>query len=627
MTLSLQRTILALLATTALAACTTPGEPLRPNFPVRSEPEAPPPAAEPPPPAPAEDAPLAPSAPAPVESRPLQQLPPAQPAAPPPRAEPTYRTVTTRSVTGKVVAAEGRSTTYTVEKGDSLIGIARKLDTTVDQLREDNDIKGSNIRPGQKLKGPRSDAKAYVVESGDTLFAIGRRFGVSADALAEENDFSRNAALKVGQRVRLPEGFRDRGPITSTTRTVVDAGEPPPPPSRPAPAPERSAPPPERAAPTPSRSAPPAAAPRAEPAYRTVTSRAVTGRVVEVEGKPVTYTVKKGDNLTEIASKLDTTIEQLRKDNRLKGSNIQPGDRLQGPAQSAKAYVVGSGDTLDLIARRFSVTAAALRSENGLSRNASVRAGQRLRLPDGYRDRGPITQTSRVAVEPPPGAPAPRAAEAAPEPRAPEPRAPEPRAPEPRATAPTPPPSRPEPTPALPSRPQPYSPSTSRPTTPSRPYTAPSAPPVAGPTAAPPVSDSQISQLGRGRFLWPVQGEILSGFGAKPGNQRNDGVNIRAKAGDPVRAAAAGEVVYAGDQVPGFGNLVLIKHEDGWVTAYGHLSRVDVKMTGKVTQGQQIGQAGATGGVSEPQVHFEVRYAPSPLDRARPIDPALVLPR
>ncbi|RYG03674.1 MAG: M23 family metallopeptidase, partial [Caulobacteraceae bacterium] len=103
--------------------------------------------------------------------------------------------------------------------------------------------------------------------------------------------------------------------------------------------------------------------------------------------------------------------------------------------------------------------------------------------------------------------------------------------------------------------------------------------------------------------------------------------NIRVSTGEPVRAAAAGDVVYAGDQVPGFGNLVLVKHADGWVTAYGHMSRVDVKMQQKITQGQQIGQAGSTGGVTEPQLHFEVRYAPTPQDRARPIDPKLVLPK
>ncbi|MCR5879912.1 LysM peptidoglycan-binding domain-containing protein [Phenylobacterium sp. J367] len=549
--------------------------------------------------------PISQAQPAPVESRPLEQLPPAASPAPqpaPPRAEPTYRTATTRSVTGRVVDAEGRSTTYTVERGDSLIAIARKLDTTVDQLRDDNGIEGSNIRPGQKLKGPRTDAKAYVVASGDTLFAIARRFGVTADAIAEENDIGRNAPLKVGQRLRLPEGFRDRGPIVTTTRTVVEAGEPQAAPATPPPPPSRE---PERAAPPPTRPAPePAAEP---PATRAVTTRSVTGRVIDVEGKPETYTVRKGDTLIEIARKLDTTVDQLRKDNRIRGSNIQPGDSLKGPRGAGKAYVAGSGDTLDLIARRFSVTAAALRSENGLGRNATIRAGQRIRLPSGYRDRGPVTQTTRQPVE-----------SSAPERAAPPVRTPPP-----------------EPTPALPPRPQPYTPpATSRPApppraTPSRPqpYTSPSAPPVAGPAIAPPVSDAQISQLGRGRFIWPIDGDLVSGFGPKPGNQRNDGINIRAKTGDAVRAAASGDVVYAGDQVPGFGNLVLIKHADGWVTAYGHLSRVDVKMTQKVTQGQQIGQAGSSGGVTEPQLHFEVRYAPSPLDRARPIDPALVLPK
>jgi murein DD-endopeptidase MepM/ murein hydrolase activator NlpD len=80
-------------------------------------------------------------------------------------------------------------------------------------------------------------------------------------------------------------------------------------------------------------------------------------------------------------------------------------------------------------------------------------------------------------------------------------------------------------------------------------------------------------------------------------------------------------VVYAGDQVPGFGNLVLIKHPDGWATAYSHLSRIDVKAQQKVTQGQQIGQAGISGGVPEPQLHFEVRYG------ARAVDPKMVLPK
>jgi murein DD-endopeptidase MepM/ murein hydrolase activator NlpD len=140
-------------------------------------------------------------------------------------------------------------------------------------------------------------------------------------------------------------------------------------------------------------------------------------------------------------------------------------------------------------------------------------------------------------------------------------------------------------------------------------------------SAAPAFSDSQVTQMAAGRFKWPLTGTILSDFGPKAGGQRNDGLDIQANAGDAVRAAADGDIVYAGDQVPGFGNLVLIKHADGWATAYGHLGRIDVKNQQKVTQGQQIGQAGQTGGVSEPQLHFEVRYG------SKAVDPKLALPK
>ncbi|WP_309091175.1 peptidoglycan DD-metalloendopeptidase family protein [Phenylobacterium sp.] len=385
----------------------------------------------------------------------------------------------------------------------------------------------------------------------------------------------------------------------------------------------------------------PAYTPPPAPTYRTVTTRSVTGKVVEVEGPAKTYTVKKGDNLEEIAEKLDTTVEQLAKDNKLKKPYvIHPGDDLKGPKTTAKAYTVGQGDTLFAIARRFSVTADALREENDLGRNATLRPGQKLRLPTGYKDKGPTVTTSRVQVDTPPRIPERPVSPARSEPRgtATQPLPPIGSQP-PRTTAPapetpvrtSPPPPREEPAPALPSRPQPYRPSASTPAP--RPYTPPATssanrPVITGaPVASPPVSDAQVSSLGRGRFVWPVQGEVLSGFGPKGPSQRNDGINIRGAAGDPVRAAAAGDVVYAGDQVPGFGNLVLVKHADGWVTAYGHLSRIDVKMQQRVTQGQQIGQVGQTGGVSEPQLHFEVRYAPTPEERARPIDPALVLPR
>ncbi|MGI9170708.1 MAG: peptidoglycan DD-metalloendopeptidase family protein, partial [Caulobacteraceae bacterium] len=157
----------------------------------------------------------------------------------------------------------------------------------------------------------------------------------------------------------------------------------------------------------------------------------------------------------------------------------------------------------------------------------------------------------------------------------------------------------------------------------SRPYQSVAPTPQAAPTASP----AAVIGAARGRFVWPARGDIISPFGVKGVGRRNDGVDIRSAQGTVVRAAAAGNVVYAGDQVPGFGNLVLVKHADGWVTAYAHLDKISVQMRQSVAQGQELGQVGSTGGVLEPQLHFEVRYAPTPADKARPVDPLLVLPK
>ena len=109
------------------------------------------------------------------------------------------------------------------------------------------------------------------------------------------------------------------------------------------------------------------------------------------------------------------------------------------------------------------------------------------------------------------------------------------------------------------------------------------------------------------KFLWPVSGEILSTFGPKKGGLHNDGINIKAKRGDKVKAADAGVVVYAGDDLKGYGNLLLIRHSGGWVTAYAHNDRLLVKRGDSVKKGAVIAWAGITGGVSEPQLHFEIR--------------------
>ena len=121
------------------------------------------------------------------------------------------------------------------------------------------------------------------------------------------------------------------------------------------------------------------------------------------------------------------------------------------------------------------------------------------------------------------------------------------------------------------------------------------------------------------QFRWPVDGRIVSGFGAKPGGRFNDGVNLKASAGAPVRAAGDGVVAYAGDAIPGFGNLLLIKHAGGWVTAYGHNEALLVARGKRVAQGDVVARAGATGAVTEPQVHFEMRRGRAAVDPARVI--------
>lgn len=121
------------------------------------------------------------------------------------------------------------------------------------------------------------------------------------------------------------------------------------------------------------------------------------------------------------------------------------------------------------------------------------------------------------------------------------------------------------------------------------------------------------------QFRWPVDGRILSGFGAKPGGRFNDGVNLKASAGAPVRAAGDGVIAYAGDAIPGFGNLVLIKHAGGWVTAYAHNEALLVARGKRVAQGDVIARAGETGSVSEPQVHFELRRGRTPVDPTKVI--------
>jgi len=116
------------------------------------------------------------------------------------------------------------------------------------------------------------------------------------------------------------------------------------------------------------------------------------------------------------------------------------------------------------------------------------------------------------------------------------------------------------------------------------------------------------------RFQWPVKGDIIVGFGPRDGGLQNDGINIRAGRGATVKAAESGVVAYAGNELRGFGNLLLIKHADGWVSAYAHNDALLVKTGDRVRRGQPISRVGSTGSVGQPQLHFELRRGTRAVD-------------
>ena len=122
-------------------------------------------------------------------------------------------------------------------------------------------------------------------------------------------------------------------------------------------------------------------------------------------------------------------------------------------------------------------------------------------------------------------------------------------------------------------------------------------------------------------FIWPVEGRLLSGFGPKSGGLYNDGINIRVKEGVHVKASASGRVVYADDDLEGYGNLVIIKHSNGYITAYAHNRELLVKQGDFVEQGEDIAVAGSTGNVRVSQLHFGIRKGKKPVNPVRYLKP------
>ena len=128
--------------------------------------------------------------------------------------------------------------------------------------------------------------------------------------------------------------------------------------------------------------------------------------------------------------------------------------------------------------------------------------------------------------------------------------------------------------------------------------------------AAPAEAAKPVAEAG---FRWPARGRVILGFGDKNG-VKSTGINISLPQGTPIKAAEAGVVAYAGSEVKGFGNLVMIRHSDGWVSVYGNASEIKVKRGDEIKRGQVIALSGQSGDVSAPQLHFELRKGSVPVD-------------
>ena len=370
---------------------------------------------------------------------------------------------------------------------------------------------------------------------------------------------------------------------------------------------------------------------------------AVGGRVV---------VLKSGDTLDALETKYGVPREQLLAANQMTspaqlkpgkivviprrvavapGETLPPAVAAIGPAPAADAplrpttmasagstYTVQPGDTLFTVARKNGTTVASLARLNGIETTASLTTGERLKLGGGASAtvasaQPQKTQPTQLGAPPktlgtltmkgtdgqPDGATA--QADAAPAAPAPGPRI------------------------------KLASPADTAATGSQYAANAPGAGTQAMPTipVAPQVSDQPAAQNASinpadtvadapsadgKQFRWPVRGRIISGFGTKPNGEKNDGINLAVPEGTSVKAIETGTVIYAGNELAGYGNLVLVRHAGGWVSAYAHNKDLMVKRGDTVQRGQTIAHAGMTGSVTSPQVHFELRQGAKPVN-------------
>ncbi len=313
-----------------------------------------------------------------------------------------------------------------------------------------------------------------------------------------------------------------------------------------------------------------------------------------------TIVIQQGDTLYSVAQRAGTTVPDLMHANGLNDpTNIRVGQSLRlpasssgqaagGPVRLASApaapiaapaavpaqnatrpmggfHTVEAGETVYSIARRYGVAPNTIIAGNELGANPQLRIGQRLAIPEPGQGAVPSQTVATTPVQP-----------------------------------------------------------AVQTTTTQQVTTAPVPAPGQVETSTPSPQPQQVS-LGQQTvpepkamqstsFRWPVRGRIISGFGEQTDAGVNDGIKIAVPAGTSIRAAENGVVIYAGNELQGFGNLILVRHAEGWVTAYAHNEEMLVSRGDEVQRGQIISRAGSTGEVSTPQLHFEVRRGSQPVD-------------
>ncbi|MBR2118817.1 MAG: peptidoglycan DD-metalloendopeptidase family protein [Pseudomonadota bacterium] len=302
-----------------------------------------------------------------------------------------------------------------------------------------------------------------------------------------------------------------------------------------------------------------------------------------------TIIVGTADTLEVISKRYNVPSSEILKANGYGGPRVlQPGQQLVIPRRMAQAtppalstapgtkvaaglpasvHVVKSGDTLMNLSRRHNIAPAQLAAANNIPVTTQLKIGSKINIPGG----------KAVAAAPAPQviAEAPKPAAAAPAPAA-----------------------------------KPVTVASAEPQQKAR--VAAEAPAADLPEASPVKAADATNALPT--FRWPVRGRVITAYGAKNNGKQNDGINVAVPEGTPVKAAEDGVVAYSGNELKGYGNLILVRHSNGYVTAYAHASELMVKRGDTIKRGQIIAKSGQTGEVGSPQLHFEIRKGSSAVD-------------